>query len=719
MVSHKPRLISLVLTIVLGAGNLAALNYLVAGWSTARVDLTAEGLYSISPATRRILTNLDEELTIVGYFSQRTHPKLSPLVPQLVDLLDEYRAVSRGKVHVEIVDPGQSEEAEQEAADRYGVSSAPFRLATKHEAAIVNAYFAIVIKYGDQYVRYGFEELIHVEPMPDGDLYVRLRNPEYDLTRAIKKVVYGFRTTHELFERVTEPVLVTAIWTPDSLPEIFAETPTKVREAVAELVEAGGGERIRLEELDPSQDPQLRQQVMARWGAQPMSLGLFADQEFYLYALLEIAGQTEQIVLTGDAVTTASVREAIENALRRHTPGYLKTVGVVTSDPPEIPPEIRMQMNLPPQPPPEFQEVQAMLRQEYEVREVDLGAGDGVPSDVDILLVLEPTDLSEVAVYNLDQYLMRGGRIVIAAGNFDVNFSAQGLNLVPIDTGLEEWLAWHGITIDETLVLDDRNQPLPIPELRQTPFGTLRTWTLAPYPYLVQVREDGFRNPDVTASLDAVGIYWGSPLLVDEAKAGEREVIPLLQSSPRSWTSSDTSRVGYVDYEVPSEGTEPHLLAVAQSGKFESYFKDKEVPSSGEPAPAEEGEPGGTTVALTSSPATRLVVIGNAEFLSDFVARALAQVEGGFFVENLRFAQNVIDWTGLDNEMLSIRARGLASRRLDRIEESTKTVVEVVNYLVPVGLLVLLGGYLHVRRRQAMPLGSDAADREVTPAAAS
>jgi hypothetical protein len=112
-------------------------------------------------------------------------------------------------------------------------------------------------------------------------------------------------------------------------------------------------------------------------------------------------------------------------------------------------------------------------------------------------------------------------------------------------------------------------------------------------------------------------------------------------------------------------------------------------------------------------------VIGNAEFLSDFVARALAQVEGGFFVENLRFAQNVIDWTGLDNEMLSIRARGLASRRLDRIEESTKTVVEVVNYLVPVGLLVLLGGYLHVRRRQAMPLGSDAADREVTPAAAS
>ena len=96
---------------------------------------------------------------------------------------------------------------------------------TKYESAIVNAYFSVVVQYADQYVRYGFDDLIVVEPTPDGDIDVRLRNLEYDLTRAIKKVVFGFRSTHDLFERVSEPVRLTAIWTVATLPEMFADVP--------------------------------------------------------------------------------------------------------------------------------------------------------------------------------------------------------------------------------------------------------------------------------------------------------------------------------------------------------------------------------------------------------------------------------------------------------------------------------------------------------------
>ena len=35
----------------------------------------------------------------------------------------------------------------------------------------------------------------------------------------------------------------------------------------------------------------------------------------------------------------------------------------------------------------------------------------------------------------------------------EVNFSAEGPSLAPIETGLEDWLAHHGVTIDSTLVL--------------------------------------------------------------------------------------------------------------------------------------------------------------------------------------------------------------------------------------------------------------------------
>lgn len=714
MAERKKWLVNLSITVALVALNLIALNYLVAGWSAARIDLTSERLYSISPATKRILTNLDEDLTVYGYFSQRTHPKLQPLIPEIVDLLEEYRAVSRGKVHVEIADPSQDKDVEQEASDRYGVQSTPFRLASKYESAIVNAYFSLVIKYGDQYVRYGFEELIQVEPTPDGDIDVKLRNLEYDLTRAIKKVVYGFRGTHELFERVAAPVKLTAIWTPKTLPEIFSETPAKVRQAAEELKKAGG-DKFVLEEIDPTQNEELKQQLYQRFGARPMSLGAFGGEEFYLYAILEQGGRAEQIVLAKESVTAASVREAVESALRRNTPGYLKKVGIATSEPMQYPPEIRMQMQLPPQPPPEYEEVKNQLRQDYQVEDVQLDVEGGVPADVDVLLVLEPKDLAELAVYNLDQYLMRGGRVVLCSGNYDVNFSAQGLHLSPAKSGLEDWLKHYGVTLDKTLVLDDRNQPLPIPEVRQTPFGSLRSWRLAPYPYLVQVREDGFRNREITATLDSVGIYWGSPLTIDKEAVGTLQVIPILQSSDRSWTDDDLSKVLYVNYEVPAQGTEPYLLAAALSGKFKSYFAGKPIPTHGAPQGADKQA--AKAVTLEESPETRLVVVGNAEFLSDFVARALAQVDGGFFVENLRFAQNVIDWTSLDNEMLGIRARGLTSRRLERVADATKNVVEWINYLAAALILAVLAAYLQWRRRQVPPLA--ARTKQVRPATAS
>jgi hypothetical protein len=186
--------------------NLVAFNALMARRTGLRLDLTQEGLYSITPATSRLLASLDDDVLIHGYFSQRTHPKLAPLVPQIEDLLSEYAALSHGRVKYEILDPNNDEMAQQEANDRFGVNSTPFRLASKYETGIVNAYFALVIQRGDQYERYGFDELIAVDRLPDGDADVHLRNLEYDLTRAIKKVVYGFNSTADLFAQVEAPV---------------------------------------------------------------------------------------------------------------------------------------------------------------------------------------------------------------------------------------------------------------------------------------------------------------------------------------------------------------------------------------------------------------------------------------------------------------------------------------------------------------------------------
>jgi ABC-2 type transport system permease protein len=239
----------------------------------------------------------------------------------------------------------------------------------------------------------------------------------------------------------------------------------------------------------------------------------------------------------------------------------------------------------------------------------------------------------------------------------------------------------------------------------------VRTFEYVPYPYLLRVNADGFLNRDITASLDSVGIYWGSPITVDETATAELDVFPILQSSADSWTSDDLARVTYVDYEVPAEGTEPHLLAVALNGQFASHFAGRPAPGSAPPPAAEpdddaaaENAPGPSRVPLEESPETRLVLIGNAEFLSDFVARSIGQLEGGFFVENLRFVENLIDWATLDNEMIGIRSRGLVSRRLEPVDKGTEIVIESVNYLIPTVILLVVAVMLYWKRRNEPPM---------------
>ena len=63
-------LIQLVLTTLLVALNLAAINVLLAGSPLFRFDLTEDREYSLTRTTRDLIQNLDEDLYIYGYFSQ-------------------------------------------------------------------------------------------------------------------------------------------------------------------------------------------------------------------------------------------------------------------------------------------------------------------------------------------------------------------------------------------------------------------------------------------------------------------------------------------------------------------------------------------------------------------------------------------------------------------------------------------------------------------------
>ena len=646
--------------------NLVFFNLWLAPLTMARADLTAQHEYSLSPATRDMLQNLQEPLLLRAYFSERTHPLLAPLVPRVTDMLEEYRIASNGQVELEIVDPQQEPEKEVEANQSYGITPTPLQAADRYGTSVVNAYFDILVRYGDQFQTMNVIDLVEIEPYASGDVEVRLRNLEYDLTRAIKKTVYGFQSIDNVLASLQEPAKLTVYVTPGTLPEWAQPVPETIAKVAKEIEDKSQG-KFTSEIVNPD-DPnsQITRQTLAeQYGMSPIPVGLFSDTSYYLHMILQ-AGGKQQLLFPSSDFSEASVRTAIESAIKRAAPGFLKIVGIWT--PPNAPTQDmfgQTQSSLK-----QYNEVGTQLRRDYTVRPMGLQDGT-VPVDTDMLLVVAPQMMTEKQRYAVDQFLMRGGSVVVAAGNYVLNpdqYSGQ-LGVQPITGGMKDMLAHYGVQVKDDMVLDLQNEPFPVQTTRDIGGFQVREIQALNYPFFVDVRQDGMdRASPVLANLQAVTLNWASPVEADPEANKDRQVTVLLRSSPNSWASADTNVTPnmetYPDVGFPvGAERKSYPLAVSVQGSFESFFKDKPSPLT-EEAPAEgqapePEKPKETIGIIERSPAnTRLVVIGSAEFLNDIVFDLSARVSGDRFLNSLKFIQNAVDWAVEDEELLSIRARG-------------------------------------------------------------
>lgn len=697
--------------------NLIVLNIWLYPLSGARLDLTAQNEYSLSPTTRDILNNLQEPLLLRGYFSDKTHPLLSPLVPRIRDMLQEYQIASNGKVVLEIVDPLEDPEKEAEANQSYGIRPTPLQAADRYGASVVNAYFDILVRYGDQNVVLNFRDLIEVQPNRMGQPEVRLRNLEYDLTRAIKKAVYGFQSVDAVLAAMSEPVKLTLYATPGTLPDWLQEAPQSIQKVAAEIEASSNGKfTFEMVDLDAPGSPVNRQHMVEQYGLQPISAFLFSDQTYYLHMIMQIGDKLQLVSPAGD-LSEADIRTSIEAALKRGSDGFLKVIGLWT--PPDQP-----MPNAFGQTQPSFKQYQTItqqLRKDYTVQPVDLTNGQ-VPTNIDVLVVIAPQNMTDSELYAIDQYLMRGGSVVVAAGNYVLNpdqFTGS-LGIQPVQGGLQDLLASYGINLKAALVMDPQNEPFPVQVDRDLGNGfQVREIQAMSYPFFVDVRPNTMdQGTPILTNLPAVTLNWVSPVELEEEKNAGRETAVLLKSSPASWLRTDTNIQPdmqlYPELGFPIEGEQQsYPLAVTVQGVFESYFKGKPSPLQAEepepslmpgpnPTPASQPNTIGT---IERSPDTaRLVVIGSAEFLNDIVFDISASLTQNRYLNSLQFMQNAVDWSVEDLDLLSIRARGTSTRVLNPLSPNQETFWEGLNYGLALLALVGIGLVWRMRRQSEQPM---------------
>ena len=703
----------------LTVANLVAANLWMQGITGVRADLTEGRLYSLSEATHTYLDQLQEPLLIRGYFSAETHPLLAPLVPQLRDLLEEYQVAGKGKVRVEIVDPQQSPELEREAGEQYGIRPVAFQTASKYQAAVVNSYFDILIKYGDQYETLGFQDLIDVKVHGEMDLEVRLRNPEYDLTRTLKKVLYGYQGGGDVFANIAKPLRLKAFVSPaEQLPEPLPQLRADLESLLAELRDRSEG-RFSFELQDPAAgDGALAKTIQEQYGFEPLIVSLLDPTPFYFYLVIE-GGEQQIPIPLPESLDRAGLGRAIEAGIKRFAPGVLRTLALYTP-PAEINP---FGMGGPTGG--AYGLLQQGLQEGFTVRETDLASGQ-VPEGSDLLMVVGPESLDEKQRFAIDQFLMQGGTVVLAASSFHVDLSGGTISARKADTGLEEWLEHQGLTLEPALVLDPSNTPFPIPIQRDVGGFVVQEIQTLDYPYFPDIRGDGLApNSPITASLGQITLNWSSPIQVDPEKNAGRTITPLIHSSPQSWSSDsenmqpDFESHGALGFPVgPDRGRK--LLAVAIEGRFQSAFAGQPSPllkqeqdqpdAEAEAADSETDEaadkatPVISGVVESSPESARLILIGSASFLTDTAISLANEATQSRYLKPIELAQNAVDWSLEDPGLLTLRGRGQFSRLLDPIGQQGRLFWESLNYLLALGGLALvywLYRWTRVRRQRA------------------
>jgi len=138
-----------------------------------RLDFTGDKRYTISNATKSILSELNETVTIKAYFSKDLPPEISKVHEDFKDLIIEYSNYSENKVEFEFINPNENEELEQKAQQE-GIQPIMINVRERDQMKQQRVYMGAVVQLSEKK-----EVIPFVQPNS---------SIEYELSSAIKKL---------------------------------------------------------------------------------------------------------------------------------------------------------------------------------------------------------------------------------------------------------------------------------------------------------------------------------------------------------------------------------------------------------------------------------------------------------------------------------------------------------------------------------------------------
>ena len=148
------------------------------------------------------------------------------------------------------------------------------------------------------------------------------------------------------------------------------------------------------------------------------------------------------------------------------------------------------------------------------VTNTDLRSGR-VPEDADLLLVVSPYQLDERQVFAIDQFLMQGGTVFLSTSARNIHVETN-LEVRAHQSGIQEWLAHHGLEVISGLVMDPVNTEFPVPVERYVGTTPVQEIQRLPYPLFPDLRGAQL-SPDsvITSGMEQLTVNWISPISIN------------------------------------------------------------------------------------------------------------------------------------------------------------------------------------------------------------
>jgi len=464
------------------------------------------------------------------------------------------------------------------------------------------------------------------------------------------------------------------VYMSEDLPQHMTGLRTRVEDLLDEY-RAFGGERVRVSFVDPASDPELLRRVRAL-GIPPVQLqALERDRAEVVNAYLGIGVMYEDRTEVMPVVLgTERLEYNLSSAILKVTATTLPTVGFTAGHG-----ERAVDGS--------YSGVAAELRKSYHTAEVDLTAG-GVPDSVTTLVVAGPDRMLDTELYEIDQFIMRGGSALFLLDG--AIMSPESFSATPSTSNVLEFAAVYGAEIESDLVVDALNS--------NASFHSGFMALTMPYHYWPRAADLSRENP-VVAGLDAVTFPWTSSITLSEDAPDGVLVEPLARSSGRSWSVPATSSLDPRQAFAPPpdvaedviEGRAPGIvLAAALSGPFRSAFAEKPV------IVDNDGDPEFTRPPdiIRHGQPSRIIMIGNSRMFENTLLRQ--------FPSNAVLFLNAIDWLALGESLIGVRSKAVVDRPLAEVGDRERATMKfLATFGVPIVLVAFgLGRTMTKSRRR-------------------